>query len=83
MRTLQVSVKAGEPEAADPAPAVVGSLADGTDNLSEMWSVQLYESIIDIIEHSSCIAFGNFYHSWVSVLMNHSDLDFTSVIIFI
>ena len=83
MGILFISVETGEPEVAESAPAVVWSLTDGTDNLSEMCGVQLYESGIDSIVQRTSIALGNFNHSWVSVLTYHSDLDFASVILFI
>ena len=80
---LFLCVKPGEPEAADPASAVVGSLADGADYCAESFGMQLYESGIYVPVQGPSIAFGNFYHSWVSVLIGHSDLDFGSIIIFI
>ena len=80
---LLLGVKPCEPEAGDSAPAVVGSLADGADYCTEVSAVQLYESGIDVIEQNTSVAFRNFYNSWVSVFMDHSDLHLPSVIIFI
>ena len=83
MGSLLFSVITGEPEAVDSAPAVVGSLADGTDDCTESCGVQLYESVINVKEQGASAALGNFYYSWDSVLMDHSDFDFVSVIIFV
>ena len=83
MGTLLFSVESSEPEVVDSAPAVVGSLADGTDHLTEVGGVQLYESIIDVIVQSTSVAFRNFYHSWNSVLMDQPDLHLSFVVIFI
>ena len=82
-KNLFLCVKSSEPETIDPTPAVVGSLADGAYHMAKVSAVEFYESVIDIVEQWSGIAFWNFYHSWVSVLMDHSDLDFGSVVIFI
>ena len=83
MGTLLISVESGKPEAVDSAPAVVGSLADGTNDLGEVCGVQLYESGINVIVQRTSIAFGNFYNSWVPVFIDHSYFDIASVIIFI
>ena len=79
---LLTSVKPGKPVVCSCVQAVVGGLADGTDHFGEVSGVQLYVSGIYGVVQSPCIAFGNFYHSWVSVLMDHSDFDFVFVIIF-
>ena len=78
---LFLCVKLSKPGAADSAPAVVGNLADGTNDLTEVLGVQLYEPVINIIVHSTSVAFRNFHHSWVSVLMDHPDLHLSPVII--
>ena len=52
MGTLLISVESGKPEAIYSALAVVGSLADGTNDLCEVCGVQLYESGIDVIVQS-------------------------------
>ena len=78
-----MSIKTGEPEAVDSAPAVVGSLADGTNHLAEVCGVQLYEPVVNVIVQSTSSAFRNFYHSWVPVLMDQPDLHLGPVVIFI
>ena len=80
---LLFSLEIGEPEVCYSVPTVVGSLAYRANYFAKVSAVEFYESGIDIVEHRSSIAFWNFYHSWVSVLMDHSDLDFGFVIIFI
>ena len=79
-----LGVISGEPEIGDSLPAVVGSLADGANHYCKVCGVQLYESVIDLIIQITSTAFGNFYgwNSRISVPMDHSDLDFASVIIF-
>ena len=81
--SMTLSFKLSEPQAVDSTQTVVRSLTDGADDLGEMCCVKLNESVINIIVQSPSIAFRNFHHSWVPVLMHHSDLDLGSVIIFI
>ena len=80
MGVLLFSVETGEPNAVDSTPAVVGSLTDGTYDLAKVGRMQLNVFGINVIVQSTSIAFRNFHHSWVSVLMDHSDPDFGSVI---
>ena len=68
---LFLCVKKCEPKTIDSASAMVGGLTYGANYVAEMSAVEFYESGIDVIVQSSCIVFGNFYHSWVSVLMDH------------
>ena len=83
VRFLLMSVKPGEPVVGNCFKTVERSLANGTDDLCEMGSVQFNESVIDVIVQSAIITFWNFYYTWVSVLMDQSDLDFASIIIVI
>ena len=78
-----LSIKPGKPGAGEGIKAVVGSLTDGTNDFCEMCGMQLYESGIDIIVQSTSVAFRNFYHSWIPVLMDHPHLHFGPIIIFI
>ena len=82
-KSLYLCVKTSEPKTIDSASAVVGGLTYGANYVAKVSAVEFYESVIDIVEKRSCIAFWNFYHSWDSVLMDHSDLNFGFVIIFI
>ena len=78
--------KLGKEEANNFLQTVVRSLTDGTNDLCEVCGVQLYESVTDFIIQHTIDAFGsgrNYNHSWGSVFMDQSDLDFASVIIFI
>ena len=81
--SLLWSIKSSKPKIIDSLPAVVGGLAYGTDHCGKVCGVQLYESGINVIVQSPSIAFGNFYHTWVSVFMDHSDLDLACIIILI
>ena len=65
--------KLGIPQAVDSTEAVKRSVTVGTNHQTEMWSVQLYESVNDVVVQSANVAFRNFHHSWVPVLMDQSD----------
>ena len=78
-----LSIKSCKPRAGESIKTVVGSLTDGANDLAEVPCVQLYESGIDVIVQSTSVAFRNFHHSWVSVLMDQSDFNFSPVVIFI
>ena len=70
--------KFGIPHKVDFVQAVV-TLRGGTSDLCEMWSMQLYEVRVNVIEQNAISAFcshRNFDHHWVSVLKNQSYFHF-------
>ena len=72
--SLVLGLKLGVPETADFAQTVEGCVTDGANHLTEMCGVQLNESVINLTVQSPSVAFWNFYHNWVSVFMEQSDL---------
>ena len=80
---LEFCFELGEPETVDSTQAVEWFVAVGTNYHTEVCGVQLYESANNVVVQSTSVTFRNFYHSWVSVLMDQSHFDISSIIIFI